>query len=110
MTAYSPAQGDIVWLNFTPQSGHEQKGKRPALVISNDFFNKQTGLTIVCPITSTKRDYPLHVKAEGSNKISGYIMVEQAKAVDYTSREARFIEKAPAEILAEVLARHAACF
>lgn len=110
MTTYTPAQGDIIWLNFTPQSGHEQMGKRPALVISNDFFNKQTGLTIVCPITSTKRNYPLHVKTEGCKKISGYIMVEQVKAVDYTSRKARFIEKAPAEVLAEVLARHSACF
>ncbi|MEW6243088.1 MAG: type II toxin-antitoxin system PemK/MazF family toxin [Bacillota bacterium] len=108
--SYTPAQGDIIWLNFTPQSGHEQAGKRPALVISNDFFNKQTGLAVVCPITSTQKNYPLHVKAEGCKKITGYIMVEQVRSVDYASRDARFIEKAPGGILAEVLARHAACF
>ena len=107
---YIPAQGDLIWLNFTPRAGHEQMGKRPALVISNAFFNKQTGLAVVCPVTSARRNYPLHVKVEGLNKITGHVMVEQVKSVDYTAREARFIEKAPVAVLTEVLARHAACF
>jgi len=72
-----PAQGDLIWLNFTPQAGHEQMGKRPALVISNDFFNKQTGLAVVCPVTFTRRNYPLHVKVGSTGKITGCVMVEQ---------------------------------
>lgn len=108
--AYTPAQGDIIWINFSPQSGHEQMGRRPALVLSNNFFNQKTGLAIVCPITSKEKNYPLHVKINGCRKIEGYIMIEQVKSVDYTSREARFIEKVPEEVLEEVLARHSACF
>lgn len=107
---YTPSQGDIIWLNFSPQSGHEQKGKRPALVISNDFFNKRTDLSLVCPITSTKRDYPLHVEIHTCSKITGYVMVEQVKSVDCFSRHAEFIEKAPDELTQEVLARLYACF
>ncbi|MFZ3102949.1 MAG: type II toxin-antitoxin system PemK/MazF family toxin [Desulfitobacteriaceae bacterium] len=107
---YTPSQGDIIWLNFSPQSGHEQKGKRPALVISNDFFNKRTDLSLVCPITSTKRDYPLHVEIHTCTKITGYIMVGQVKSVDCFSRYAEFIEKAPDELTQEVLSRLYACF
>jgi mRNA interferase MazF len=106
---FVPSQGDIVWLNFTPQSGHEQRGKRPALVISNEFFNRKTGLAFVCPITSTQKDYPLHVKLSPDMKISGFVMVEQVKSVDYHSRGVEFVEKAAPEILNEVLARLNAC-
>jgi mRNA interferase MazF len=108
--SYVPSQGDIIWLNSTPQSGHEQKGKRPALVISNDFFNEKTGLSLVCPITSTKRSFPLHIGVDNCKKINGFIMVEQIKSIDYESRDAEFIEKAPEEILNEVLAVLNACF
>jgi mRNA interferase MazF len=106
---FVPSPGDIVWLNFTPQSGRELSGKRPALVISNDFFNRKTGLSIVCPITSTPKNYPLHVELSGM-KINGFIMVEQVKSVDYQSRGVEFIEKVPGETLNEVLARLYACF
>lgn len=107
---FTPSQGDIIWLNFTSQSGRAQMGKRPALVISNDFFNRKTGLAFVCPITSTQRNYPLHVELTSTKKISGFIMVEQSKSVDYRSRGAEFIEKAAPDILNEVLARFQACF
>lgn len=106
--AFIPSQGDIVWLNFTPQSGHEQKGKRPALVISNDFFNRKTGMAIVCPITSTPRNFPLHVKFEGL-RIIGFIMMEQVKSIDFQARGVEFIEKASPAILNEALARFHAC-
>lgn len=106
--AFIPSQGDIVWLNFTPQSGHEQKGKSPALVISNDFFNRKTGMAFVCPITSTPRNFPLHVKLSGM-QINGFIMVEQVKSIDYHSRGVEYIEKATTAILNEVLARFQAC-
>jgi len=104
-----PSRGDLIWLDFTPQSGHEQKGRRPALVISNDFFNSQTGLCIACPITSTVRAYPLHVPITGCQHISGFVMVEQVRSVDYLSRNAEFIEKASPELLHEVLSIVNAC-
>ena len=106
---YVPKQGDIIWLDFNPQSGHEQKGRRPAIVISNDFFNLRTGLSLACPITSSRRNYPLHVNINGCRTISGFIMAEQIKSVDYFSRNAEFIEKAPEELLSEVLAILHAC-
>lgn len=106
---YIPNQGDIIWLDFTPQSGHEQKGRRPALVISNDFYNHQAGLSLVCPITSARRNYPLHISLEGCKAIAGFIMVEQVKSVDFLSRNAEFIEKAPNEIINEVKSILHAC-
>lgn len=108
--SYIPNQGDIIWLDFTPQSGHEQNGRRPAVVISNDFFNRQTGLSLVCPITSTRRNHPLHIGVDGLlTVVSGFIMVEQVKSVDYISRNAEFIEKAPIKVLNEVLSILHAC-
>ena len=107
--SYVPNQGDIIWLDFTPQSGHEQKGRRPAVVISNDFFNRQTGLSLVCPITSTRRNHPLHIVVDNCLAVSGFIMVEQVKSVDYTSRNAEFIQIAPNKVLNEVLSILHAC-
>lgn len=78
-------------------------------MVSNDFFNRQTGLSMVCPITSTKRNYPLHTSAGSCSKIDGYIMVEQIRSTDYQARNAEFIEKAPAELLNEVLSLLHAC-
>jgi len=69
MAAYIPRQGDIITITFDPQSGHEQKGRRPAFVVSKDIFNRNTGMAIVCPITNTKRDYPFHVPIPKSNKL-----------------------------------------
>ena len=65
MAAYVPRQGDIISITFDPQSGHEQKGRRPALVVSKDLFNRSTGVAIVCPVTNTERGFPFHVPAEG---------------------------------------------
>ena len=106
---YVPNQGDMIWLDFTPQSGHEQKGRRPALVVSNDYFNQHTGLSIVCPITTAVRHFPLHINTDVCSKISGFIMVEQIKSVDYLTRNAEFIEKASDELLVEVLSVLTAC-
>lgn len=106
---FIPNKGDLIWLDFTPQSGHEQKGKRPALVISNNFFNNKTGLAIVCPITSTKRDFPLHVEINSCRGISGFIMIEQVKSIDFTARNVEFIEQAPPPLVNEVLSRLFAC-
>src|SRR5215470_7632388 len=99
MAKYVPQKGDFVSLSFDPQSGHEQKGRRPALVISNDLFNKHTGLAIVCPVTNTHRGIPFHLPVEPSSKLTGFVMVEQVKSVDYVARRARFIESARTVLL-----------
>jgi mRNA interferase MazF len=72
MAAYVPAKGDLIAVTFDPQSGHEQKGRRPALVISNDLFNQRTRLAIVCPITNTKRNVPFHVALPRESTVTGY--------------------------------------
>ena len=83
MPAYIPKQGDIIAVNFDSQSGHEQKGRRPAFVISKNLFNQSTGLAIVCPITNTNRDFPFHVPIPKGSDLTGFIMVEQVKSVDF---------------------------
>lgn len=96
-------QGDIIYLNFTPQSGHEQVGKRPALVVSNNFFNSHNNMTMVCPITNFEPKTPLHVKIDGTTKIHGTILCDQVKCLDIKARGYSDIEKLPDEILDEVL-------
>ena len=109
MPRYIPKKGDFVILTFDPQAGHEQQGRRPALVVSNTLFNRHTGLAMVCPITNTDRNIPFHVEVPHASSLTGYIMVEQIKSVDYTSRQAKFVEKAPKSVLNEVLGILDAC-
>jgi mRNA interferase MazF len=106
---YIPKQGDFVAVSFDPQSGHEQKGRRPALVVSKTEFNRHTGLAMLCPVTNTFRNYPFHVAVPEKSKLSGYIMVEQIKSADYASRKAKFVEKAPQSVMDEVLGILDAC-
>ncbi len=106
---YIPQKGDFVILTFDPQSGHEQKGRRPAIIISNTLFNQHTGLAIVCPITNTDRNFPFHVKVPKTPSLSGFIMVEQVKSVDFKQRKIKFIEKAPVGTIDEVLGILDAC-
>lgn len=109
MPVYIPNQGDIVAITFDPQSGHEQKGRHPAFVVSKKLFNRNTGLAIVCPITNTDREFPFHVPVPESSKLSGFIMVEQVKSVDFRSRRVKRIEDNNEELLAEVLSILDAC-
>ncbi|MDY0171221.1 MAG: type II toxin-antitoxin system PemK/MazF family toxin [Thermoguttaceae bacterium] len=109
MAGYVPQQGDFIALTFDPQSGHEQKGRRPAFVVSKDLFNRATGLAIVCPVTNTQRDFPFHVPVPAGGKLTGFVMVEQVKSIDYRSRAARRIGRASDELLAEVLSILDAC-
>lgn len=101
--AYIPEQGDIVILDFDPQAGHEQKGKRPAMVVSNYAFNNFTRLAMVCPITNTKRKYPLYVALDDRTASTGVIMCDQVKSFDIFARNAVFKEKAPLDIIEEVV-------
>ena len=107
--AYVPKQGDIIAITFDPQSGHEQKGRRPALVVSKDLFNRSTGMAIVCPVTNTERGLPFHVPISKDSKLTGFIMVEQVKSVDFRARRAQRIEYVNDELLSEVLSILDAC-
>ena len=109
MAVYIPKQGDIIAITFDPQSGHEQKGRRPALVVSKDLFNRSTGLAIVCPLTNTERRFPFHVPVPEKSGLRGFIMVEQVKAVDFRIRRAKHIERASDELLTNVLSILDAC-
>ena len=109
MPPYVPKQGEFVALSFDPQSGHEQRGRRPAFVISKRLFNSKTGLAIVCPVTSTKRDFPFNVPIPAGGNVTGFIMVEQVKSVDFRAREAHRIEQASDELTGEVLSMLDAC-
>lgn len=86
-------QGDIIYVDFNPQSGHEQKGTRPALVISNNDFNYLSDLVLAAPITHTNRNNIFHVEIKNCKKIDGYIMCDQIKMIDPIARKAKFVEK-----------------
>ena len=103
MAKYVPQKGDFIAVSFDPQSGHEQAGRRPALVVSNYLFNKYTGLAIVCPITNTNRNIPFHLPVPASSSLTGFVMVDQVKSIDYIARKAKFIEKAADELVRDVL-------
>lgn len=109
MAAYIPKQGDIIAITFDPQSGHEQRGRRPAYVVSKDMFNRSTGLAIVCPITNTDRAFPFHVPIPKDSGLTGFIMVEQIKSVDFRARRAKRIEHGSDELLSDVLSIIDAC-
>ena len=91
--AFVPEKGDLVWLEFNPQAGHEQKGRRPAICISQKLYNQKTGLALFCPITSHIKGYPFEVILE-THSINGCILSDQVKSLDFSKRNCTFIEKA----------------
>ena len=103
--SYVPDSGDIVWLNFTPQAGYEQRGKRPALVISPKIYNEKTSLFICTPITSKVKGYPFEVPIPQGLEVKGVVLSDQIKSLDYKVREANFICKLPQHTLQEVKKR-----
>mgnify|MGYP003491435249 CR=1 FL=1 len=96
-------QGTIIKINFNPQTGHEQAGYRPAVVISNNVFNEKTKLSIVCPITNTNNRFPLHIPLDERTKTTGVILCEHIKALDLNARTYQEIEKIPDDILKQVI-------
>jgi len=102
--AYVPKAGDVVWLEFSPQAGHEQAGHRPALVLSKRSYNEKTGLGIFCPITSKVKGYPFEVLLKGK-KISGAILSDQVKSLDWKARNVKFVEKSGEAVLKEVISK-----
>lgn len=103
--SYIPKQGDIVWLDFNPQSGHEQKGRRPALIVWNDDMLKRIpGMSMVCAISHTDNNFPLHVKLDKESKnTDGYILCEQNRVLDLKARKVRYKDKVSKEILKQVV-------
>jgi mRNA interferase MazF len=99
---YIPERGDIIWLNFNPSSGHEQKGKRPAIVISPKGYNEKVGLGLFCTITSKTKNYPFEVKIE-NEKINGVVLTDQIKSLDWKTREIEFIAKETSEKINEIV-------
>jgi mRNA interferase MazF len=109
MSTYVPQKGDFIAVTFDPQSGHERRGRRPALVVSNDLFNRHTGLCIACPITNTRRHYPFHVSIPDGQDVTGFVMVEQVESIDFRSRKVKRIGNVPGPVLQEVLSILDAC-
>ncbi len=107
MTArrYVPDRGDIVWLDFTPQAGHEQRGPRPALVLSPAAYNGKVGLAICCPITSQIKGYPFEARIPEGLAVGGVVLSDQVKNVDWKARRARLVCRAPAPLVEEVAGR-----
>lgn len=103
MKNYFPDRGDVVWLQFNPQAGHEQAGKRPAIVLSPNEYNQKTGLALFCPITNKVKGYPFEVKLPDGFPVEGVILADQIKNLDWISRSALFVCKIPAEIMQEVI-------
>ena len=99
---YVPDKGDIVWLTFNPQTGHEQAGRRPALCLSPRGYNEKTSLGIFVPITSKIKGYPFEVSIK-SRKINGAILSDQIRSLDWWARKAEFIEKCPKESFEEAI-------
>lgn len=104
MSLYIPARGDLVWLVFDPQAGHEQSGHRPAIVISHIEYNRKTGLALFCPITTKVKGYPFEVLIN-TKKVQGAILADQIRSLDWQARKARFIAKSTPLTLNEVLAK-----
>ena len=102
---YVPDRGDIVWLTFDPQAGHEQAGRRPALVLSPAAYNKKLGLALFCPITSRKKGYPFEVELTGGGEITGVALADQIRNLDWKARRAEFAETAASQVIADVRAK-----
>lgn len=97
-----PDRGDLVWLNFDPKAGHEQAGRRPALVLSPKAYNQKIGLMLACPVTSKVKGYPFEVRI-ASGKVDGAVLADQIRSMDWKARQAEKFGKAPAAVIEEVL-------
>ena len=103
--SYIPRRGDVVWVTFNPRAGHEQAGRRPAVILSPAAYNSKVGLAILCPITSQVKGYPFEVVLPGELQVSGVILSDQVKNLDWRAREAEFICALPAATVSDILQR-----
>jgi mRNA interferase MazF len=101
--AYVPRRGDVVWISLSPQAGHEQAGRRPAVVLSPQSYNTKVGLAILCPITSQPKGYPFEILLPAGLPVGGAILSDQVKSLDWRARYAELICTLPAETTSEAL-------
>ena len=104
----TPRRGDVVWLDFTPQAGHEQTGRRPALILSPEAYNRKTGLAVACPITSHAKGYPFEVALPTGRPVSGVVVADHVRNIDWRARRAERAGRVDHAILGEVCDRLAA--
>ncbi len=102
---YVPERGDVIWLTFNPQAGHEQAGRRPALTLSPSAYNGKVGLGLFCPITNQVKGYPFEVALPEGLPVSGVVLSDQIRSLDWQARKASFVSAVPEEIFEEVLAK-----
>ena len=102
---YIPERGDIVWIDFDPQVGREQRGRRPAVVLSPKFYNEKSALAWFCPITSVSKGYPFETELPEGLRIKGVVLVDQLRSLDYQGRRVEFIAHLPTEVCQDILAR-----
>ena len=103
MAAYVPDRGDVIWINFDPQAGHEQGGRRPAVVLSPRGYNKPSGLALCCPVTNRAKGYPFEVPLPPAAPATGVVLVDQVRNLDWHARKAEFIGELDQETLIEAL-------
>ena len=102
-TGYVPERGDLLWLSFDPHAGHEQAGRRPAFVLSPESYNRKTSLLLACPVTSRVKGYPFEVALPIDLPISGVILADQIKSLDWKARKAEFVARTPVSVIEDVL-------
>jgi mRNA interferase MazF len=102
---FVPQRGDVVWITLNPQAGHEQEGRRPAIILSPQAYNTKVGLALMCPITSQVKGYPFEVAIPARLPIAGVILSDQIKSLDWRARKAEWVCSLPPETIAEVLAK-----
>jgi len=103
MAAYCPKRGDIIWISFNPQAGHEQAGYRPALVLSPEPYNRKVGLALLCPVTTQVKGYPFEVNIPPGLKAAGVVLADQVKSMDWKARKASFLCSLPESSMRQVL-------
>jgi mRNA interferase MazF len=101
----APERGEVVWLSFSPQAGREQAGRRPVLVLTPSQFNSRVGLAFVCPVTSQVKGYPFEVSLRGVAGVSGVVLVDQLRSLDWRTRRAEPAGRAPVSVMTEVVAK-----
>ncbi len=105
VAARAPERGDAVWLTFTPQAGHEQAGRRPAVVVSPAAYNRKVGLALFCPITTRVKGYPFEVLLPEGLPVRGAVLSDQVKSLDWRARDAKPICTLPTDVMDEILAK-----
>jgi mRNA interferase MazF len=100
-----PDRGDVVWLAFSPRTGHEQAGRRPAVVLSPASYNGRVGLALVCPVTRQAKGYPFEVELPSALEVEGVVLADQVRCLDWRAREAEFIGRAPEFVMKEIVGK-----